>query len=47
VGNALSHGYADLDLGTVWNTAQTNLPELERQLLAFDAVSRPVRSPSE
>jgi uncharacterized protein with HEPN domain len=33
--NALSHGYADIDLGTVWNTARTNLPELERQLLAL------------
>ena len=33
--NALSHGYADIDLGAVWNTARTNLPELERQLLAL------------
>jgi uncharacterized protein with HEPN domain len=32
---ALSHGYADIDLGTVWNTARTNLPQLERQLLAL------------
>jgi len=33
--NALSHGNADIDLGTVWNTARTNLPELRRQLLAL------------
>ena len=33
--NALSHGYADIDLGTVWNTVQTNLPQLERQLMAL------------
>jgi uncharacterized protein with HEPN domain len=33
--NALSHGYADIDLGTVWNTIQTNLPELEHQLMAL------------
>ncbi len=33
--NALSHGYADIDLGTVWNTARTNLPPLERQLPAL------------
>jgi len=33
--NALSHGYADIDLGTVWNTARTNLPKLESQLLTL------------
>jgi uncharacterized protein with HEPN domain len=33
--NALSHGCADIDLGTVWNTARTNLPPLERQLPAL------------
>jgi uncharacterized protein with HEPN domain len=33
--NALSHGYADIDLGTVWSTVQTNLPQLERQLMAL------------
>jgi uncharacterized protein with HEPN domain len=33
--NALSHGYADIDLGTVWNTARTNLPKLASQLLAL------------
>jgi uncharacterized protein with HEPN domain len=32
---ALSHGYSDVDLGSVWNTAQTNLPELKRQLLVL------------
>jgi uncharacterized protein with HEPN domain len=31
--NALSH--ADIDLGTVWSTVQTNLPHLERQLMAL------------
>jgi uncharacterized protein with HEPN domain len=33
--NALSHGYADIDLGTVWNTARMNLRALERQLPAL------------
>jgi uncharacterized protein with HEPN domain len=33
--NALSHGYADVDLSTVWNTARMNLPQLENQLLAL------------
>jgi uncharacterized protein with HEPN domain len=33
--NALSHGYADIDLGTVWSTVQTNLPQVERQLMAL------------
>jgi uncharacterized protein with HEPN domain len=33
--NALSHGYADIDLGTVWNTVQTDLPQLEQQLTAL------------
>jgi uncharacterized protein with HEPN domain len=33
--NAQSHGYADIDLGTVWSTVQTNLPQLERQLMAL------------
>jgi uncharacterized protein with HEPN domain len=33
--NALSHGYADIDFGTVWSTVQTNLPRLERQLMAL------------
>lgn len=32
--NALSHGYAEVDLGTVWNTVQTNLPSLKAQLKA-------------
>lgn len=33
--NALSHGYADVDIGTVWNTARTDLPQLEDRLLAL------------
>ena len=31
--NALTHGYADIDLDTVWNTIQTSLPQLDRQLM--------------
>ncbi len=30
--NALSHLYADVDLGTVWNTAWNDLPVPEQQL---------------
>lgn len=30
--NALSHGYADIDLTTVWNTAKADLPPLKAQL---------------
>ena len=30
--NALSHGYADIDLTIVWSTVQQDLPELERKL---------------
>jgi uncharacterized protein with HEPN domain len=33
--NALSHGYADVDLETVWRTIQTSLPPLKTQLLAL------------
>lgn len=33
--NALSHGYADIDLGTVWNTVRNDLPPLERKLVAL------------
>jgi uncharacterized protein with HEPN domain len=33
--NALSHGYAAIDLGIVWNTIQTDLPALELQLAAL------------
>lgn len=29
--NALSHGYADVDLGTVWNTVRNDLPPRERR----------------
>jgi uncharacterized protein with HEPN domain len=30
--NALSHGYAYVDVGTVWRTVQTSLPQLKNQL---------------
>jgi uncharacterized protein with HEPN domain len=30
--NALSHGYADIDLKTVWNTVRSHLPALRVQL---------------
>ncbi len=33
--NALSHGYADVDLETVWRTIQTSLPPLKTQLMAL------------
>jgi uncharacterized protein with HEPN domain len=33
--NSLSHGYADIDLDTVWNTARANLPDLKLQLLGL------------
>ena len=33
--NALSHGYADVDLTTVWSTVQRDLPDLERRLTAL------------
>lgn len=33
--NALSHGYADIDLETVWNTTRNDLPPMERQLRAL------------
>jgi uncharacterized protein with HEPN domain len=31
--NALSHGYADVDLNTVWGTIQASLPKMKQQLL--------------
>jgi uncharacterized protein with HEPN domain len=31
--NALSHGYADIDMDTVWNTVRTNLPALRDRLV--------------
>jgi predicted nucleotidyltransferase len=34
--NALSHGYADIDLGTVWSTVQRTLSQLERQSMALE-----------
>jgi uncharacterized protein with HEPN domain len=30
--NRMAHGYFDIDLNTVWDTVQSSLPELERQL---------------
>jgi uncharacterized protein with HEPN domain len=33
--NALSHGYAEIDLTTVWNTVRTSLPPLKDQLLGL------------
>jgi uncharacterized protein with HEPN domain len=33
--NALSHGYADVDLDVVWSTARRDLPELEGRLVAL------------
>ena len=31
--NRLAHGYFDINLDVVWDTLQTALPELQRQLL--------------
>jgi len=33
--NRLAHGYFDINLDVVWDTLQTALPELRRQLLAI------------
>jgi uncharacterized protein with HEPN domain len=30
--NALIHGYDSVNLGTIWNTIQGDLPSLKRQL---------------
>jgi uncharacterized protein with HEPN domain len=30
--NRIAHGYFDVDLDVVWDTVQTALPELSRQL---------------
>lgn len=30
--NRMAHGYFDIDLSIVWDTVQSSLPELERQL---------------
>jgi uncharacterized protein with HEPN domain len=32
--NRMAHGYFDIDLSIVWDTVQSSLPELERQLRA-------------
>lgn len=31
--NRMAHGYFEIDLNIVWDTIQSSLPELERQLL--------------
>ena len=33
--NALSHGYAEIDLATVWSTVRQDLPELQRNLMSL------------
>lgn len=33
--NRMAHGYFEIDLDVVWETVQTSLPELERQLTAL------------
>ena len=35
--NVLSHGYANVDLTTVWPTVQQDLPNLERKLAELPA----------
>lgn len=39
--NVLSHGYFGVDLGIVWRTIQTSLPDLRRQVQ--QAVTEPDR----
>lgn len=37
--NALAHGYFTIDHGIVWQTIQSNLPELDRSIkAALDAL---------
>jgi uncharacterized protein with HEPN domain len=38
--NALIHGYHSVNLLTVWNTIQNDLPPLKRELLAILPVIR-------
>lgn len=33
--NRMTHGYFDLDLDVVWETVQTSLPDLLRQLVVI------------
>lgn len=33
--NALSHGYAEVDLEVVWRTVRSSLPPLKMQLIAL------------
>jgi len=35
--NRMAHGYFDIDLDVVWETVQTSLPSLLRQLVAIAA----------
>lgn len=35
--NALAHGYFTVDLAIVWQTIQTDLPQLQRQVSALQA----------
>jgi uncharacterized protein with HEPN domain len=35
--NRMAHGYFDVNLEIVWETVQTSLPDLERQLAQLDA----------
>lgn len=40
--NRIAHGYFDIDLGIVWATVQTALPQLLRQLLSLDVPGPPM-----
>jgi uncharacterized protein with HEPN domain len=42
--NALAHGYFQVDLGIVWRTLQTDLPQLRAQVLAV-LTTQPSGSP--
>lgn len=37
--NRIAHGYFDVDLNVVWDTVQTALPELLKQLSAVRLVA--------
>lgn len=45
--NWLAHGYFDIDLDSVWDTLQHDLPALERQLKARLAARRTKRTPAD
>jgi uncharacterized protein with HEPN domain len=40
--NALSHGYADTDMETVWNAVRSNLPPLKDKLKTLLDAGDPV-----